>query len=87
MRILHSSPAFLAPASRHNILCQPKKVKTVLQILIANIFKPIVHRVGSVVGVYLASADLFTTAQIDILSQGSIILAGFALDLIVRKTI
>jgi hypothetical protein len=57
------------------------------KLVIQEFLRPAVTRVGTVVGVYLASADLFTQAQIDVLSQGSVILAGLLLDLVVRKVL
>ena len=51
------------------------------------LLKPMVHRVGTVVGTYLASVDLFTHAQVDILSQGAVILAGVGLDLVTRRVL
>jgi hypothetical protein len=49
--------------------------------------KPVVHRVGSAVGVYLAASDLFTQAQVDVLAQGSVILSGLVVDLFVRRVL
>lgn len=45
------------------------------------------HRIGTAVGVYLASAEIFSTAQIDVLSNAVTILSGVALDLLVRKVL
>lgn len=56
-------------------------------ILFQELVKPMIHRLGTVIGVYLASADLFTQAQIDILTQGGVIIAGLAVDLLVRKVL
>ncbi len=49
--------------------------------------KPATHRIGSVVGVYFASLDYFTEGQLASLETASIVMAGYLVDLVVRKAL
>jgi hypothetical protein len=51
------------------------------------LLKPVVHRLGSQLGLVLAATDAFTDGQIATIEQAAILIAGFCIDLIVRKSV
>lgn len=56
-------------------------------IIFNEIFKPMLHRVGTALGVWLASLDAFTDGQIATLENAAIIVSGLVFDLLVRKVL
>ena len=55
--------------------------------IVNEILKPVTHRVGSIVGVHLATLDFFTKQEVATLQTACVLLGGYALDLLVRKVL
>jgi hypothetical protein len=64
-----------------------RKVKAVIKFVLTEILKPATHRLGSALGVYLASMSAFSEAELVTLENASLIVMGFVVDLLVRKAI
>jgi hypothetical protein len=55
--------------------------------IFTELIRPLITRIGSAIGVYLASADVFATGEIDVLVAAANILGGYAVDLVVRRVL
>lgn len=58
-----------------------------MKILYAELIKPMAHRLGSALGLYLGGLELMTQAEADTVGSAVTILAGYAVDLVVRKVL
>lgn len=55
--------------------------------ILTEILKPAVHRVGSVLGMAVASTQYFTEGQAATLEAASVLVGGYLIDLVVRKVL
>lgn len=58
-----------------------------MKVVYAELIKPMVHRLGSALGIYLGGLELMTQAEGDTVGAAVTILAGYAVDLVVRKVL
>lgn len=55
--------------------------------LLNELIRPMIHRLGTVTGVYLASVDFLTADQVASIESAVVLLGGIALDLVIRRVV
>lgn len=56
-----------------------------MSILAREILKPLLYRLGSGFGVFIASADYFTDAEVATLQTAAVLVGGFLVDLLTQR--
>jgi len=58
-----------------------------MRFILSEVIKPATHRVGSSLGIYLATLEYFTAGQVETLATAATVVAGFLVDLMIRKVL